>query len=209
MQRTMNQSCSNPHVTIVHWQPIRALTRFIRDRQFSIQMSKSVRTRGSKEEAKENMLTHLNRASQEISHVNQMTDPFSVTIRNSYLEKLNIFRDSSRPRCSSSTHFTTSAAAGHVLPIFCNNAIVVLLLNSPTARRFNPCRRQASTAAKNRNNDRTWRFFSRWFTTKCGDATVFFMNTFFHHGFFHNLFYLNWSENFVFRVSKRSFVLHV
>jgi len=43
---------------------------------------------------------------------------------------------------------TTSAADGQVLAIFCKSAIVVVVLNNPTARRLRPCKRHASTAAK-------------------------------------------------------------
>ena len=63
-----------------------------------------------------------------------------------YFEKLNKFVDSTPRRLSLSTIFRTSAADGQDLAIFCNNAIVVLVLNKPTARRLRPCKRQASTA---------------------------------------------------------------
>ncbi len=71
---------------------------------------------------------------------------FFIIIYWTNFEKLNILVDSSLWRLSSSTIFTTSAAAGQDLAIFCNNAIVVLVLNKPTARRLRPCNRQASTA---------------------------------------------------------------
>lgn len=65
-----------------------------------------------------------------------------------YLERLSKLLGSSFSRLSSSIILTTSVAAGHVLAIFCKSAMVVLVLNNPTARRLRPCKRHASTAAK-------------------------------------------------------------
>jgi hypothetical protein len=65
-----------------------------------------------------------------------------------YRERLSKLLGSSFSRLSSSTILTTSAADGQVFAIFCKNAIVVLVLNNPTARRLRPCKRHASTAAK-------------------------------------------------------------
>ena len=64
-------------------------------------------------------------------------------------DRLKMLFDSSWDRLSSSTIFTTSPAAGQDRAIFCSKAIVVLVLKRPTARRFSPCKRHASTAAEN------------------------------------------------------------
>lgn len=111
-----------------------------------------------------------------------------------YLERLSKLLGSSFCRLSSSIILTTSAAAGQVLAIFCKSAIVVLVLNNPTARRFNPCKRHASTAAKvifeYKKFNQNINFYIH--TTKCCYTTIFFMNTFFHYCFFHHLFYLEY-----------------
>ena len=77
------------------------------------------------------------------------------------------------------------------MAIFCNNAMVVLVLNKPTARRFKPCRRQASTAPI--QPQRIPRFYSEKIisTGQCSNTTIFFVNTFLHHCFFHHLFNLD------------------
>ena len=71
-----------------------------------------------------------------------------MSIDVAYLEKLNRLLVGSPRRWSSSTSFTTSAADWQVLAIFCSNAIVVLVLNKPTARLLRPCNRHASTAPR-------------------------------------------------------------
>ena len=109
-----------------------------------------------------------------------------------YLEKLSKLLGSSFCRWSSSISLTTSAAGGQVFAIFCSNAIVVLVLNRPTARRLRPCKRHASTDAM--NNRKTMKIFQqRWTiqTAKSCNTTIFFMNAFFRHGFFHHLFDLD------------------
>ncbi|KAH9420005.1 hypothetical protein DERP_001838 [Dermatophagoides pteronyssinus] len=49
--------------------------------------------------------------------------------------------------CPATGSDTNASPISKFFATFCNNAVVEFVLNKPSARRFSPCDRQASTAA--------------------------------------------------------------